>query len=639
MIHRGAAAPARGVVIALPSLREPVAEARLIALAPDVAALIFETPAGSGPLLAFLDGARLDAPLIGTQLLLRTGRRRQVVMIGRDAPSLAGRAVLVLRNGRPIGGIDPGWLQSPEAEVSDLFEDLAEPGMLRLLRLLLTTGASLFRTAAPHLGDLARRLLDGLAMRPLPPQGAHALGAAARLLTWRVPADLDATRIGELAALTSSGPVRLPRVPVRLERGAGGTMLHAWLTSTPPRGSLLVATGGARLALGLPTAAPAGDLAAFLAARAPDVVALSHRQLESHARHDAVAAALARELRHASAPAPALAARHLSGTPAGIVHVLSLDDPHGLVRGIRLTRGGRSVEIAAAPRVSGYALLPQTSRIADPCRLALLYRSGRVVDLGERALPDFGGAIPAGFADPEALAAARLDRAPAEGAARIEAFGPATAPRLSIIAGLCDDLDLVRARAALVAAERSRIGVEILYHMADIPDATAARSAIAHAAAAWGLAHGLVVAPPGASEVERIRAALAHARGGSLLILDARTLPAAAGWLRRVVRGQGAVAFGRTTDHDGAPTAEPGPVRLDAATAQALPPTPGATPAALLAALADRIASDGGRVRPWGEHFVRFGGEARTAFEHATDAAAARLLKRSFSLGCEESRP
>lgn len=636
MIHRGAATPARGVVIALPSLREPVAEARLVALAPDVAALVFEAPAGHGPLLAFVDGARLDAPLIGTQLLLRAGRRRQVVMVGRPAASLAGHVVLILRDGRPVGGIDPEWLQAPDGEVSDLFEDLADEGALRLLRLLMTTGASLFRSAAPSLGALARRLLDRLALRPLPPQGAHALGANAQLLTWRVPGSLDATRIGELAALTPAGPVRLPRLPIRLERGPDGALLHAWPARRLPPGSLLVATGGARLALDVPARVPGGDLAAFLAARSPATVALTHQLLESHARRDPVAAALVRELRHARAPAPALAARHLSGTPGGVVHVLSLDDPHGLVGGIRLTRGGRSVEVAAAPRVFGYAPLPRSSRIDDRCRLALIYRSGRVVEAGEIALPPFDGRAPAGLTDAEALASSRLDREPAEGRARLEAFGLASAPRLSIVAGLCDDLDLVRARAAVVFAEPSRATVEILYHLADGPDAEAARAAIAHAAAAWGIAHSLVMAPSGASEGERVRMALAFARGRSVLFLDARTLPAARGWLGRAVRDKRVIAMGRAVDHEGLPTGEPGPVRLDASLSHALPEVPGMTPAVLLAALAARN-TQGARARTGNESFVRFGGGARPAFERAADAAALRRLKGSFSLGCEES--
>lgn len=621
MTHGISPAQARGVVIALPIARDPVAEARLVAVAGRVSALVFEAEDGGGPLMAFVDGVRLDGALVSTRLALRSGGLRQVVLVGLAPDGLRGRAVALARGGRVVAAIDPDWLQPPDAEIAALLEDLDEDGALRLLRLLLTTGASLFRDGGPEFAVLARRLLAGLGVRALEPVAVCATGTDSRIVTWRVAADFDASRLGDLVALTSGRPRRLARPPVHLQVGAKAALLHVELPRRLPAGCALVATGGTPLALAAPGPAALGDTAAFLAARDAGTVRFAHRLIEARMDRDPVAAAVANELRHADAPAPTLGVRHLSATPAGVVFALGLADPYGLVAAIRLSRATHSVDVPVAGRLEGYAVLPRENRIDDRCELALVYHSGRRLSLHEAALGRFDGTPPAGFGDVAALAAARADVERPTGATRVECFGAAPAPRLAILAPLSRDLDFLRARAALVSAERRRRQVEIVCWSDDPELAPAARSAMAHAAAAWGVPHRLVLLPRGASVAVGLREALGSTTAPRLLVLEANVLPAAPGWIERSLRGRGAA---RLVDHDGAPLDVSGAaLALDrealAGAALRLP-----TPNAIALAGARRL----------GATFVAYGPSPRLAIECAADALA---LKPSFSLGCEES--
>lgn len=613
MTHASLPAPARGVVIALPIARDPAAEARLVAVAPHVSALVFEADDASGPLMAFVDGTRAGGALVGTRLALRSGGFRHVVLVGLGADELRGRPVALARGRRVIAAIDPDWLQPPDAEPGALIEDLTDAGALRLLRLLLTTGASLFRAAGPEFASLARRLLDGLGLRAAAPVAVAATGRDSRLVTWRVARDLDLARIGDLVALAPARPRRLARPALHLERRGGATLLHVELPGRLPQASVLVATGGTPLALAVPAAAARGDLAAFLRARDPATVRFAHRLVEARMERDPIAAALAAELRHAAAPAPALGLRHLSATPRGIVFALAVTDPHRLVAAVRLLRGDRSLDIAATERLEGYAPLPRQSRIDDRCRLALVLRSGRVIPAEALRLPRFDGAAPPGLTDATALAAARLDREPPEGPVRIESFGAPAAPRLTIATPLAADLDLVRARAALIFAEPRGRAVEVVCWTADPALVAPARGALAQAAAAWGVAHRLVVLPDGATEADGLPEALRAAAGARVLVLAPSVLPAAPGWLARCLRRRVPVA--RVRDHDGAPLADAG----DAAVT--LPAGVLPTPSAILAGPLARSAPS----RPAPADFVAFAPLARPAIEAAADAATLAL--------------
>lgn len=638
MTHRTASAPARGVVIALPITRDPVPEARLVAVAPDVSALVFEASEAAGALMAFVDGTRLEGALIGARLELRSGGVRQIVLLGLGAECLRGRAVALVRGNRVVAAIDPDWLQSPDAEIASLLEDLTEDGALRLLRLLLTTGASLFRSGAVEFAALSRRLLSGLGAKPLAPVAVSATGTAGRLVTWRVSPDLDAERIGDLVALTPARPLRLARLPLHLEPTGKGPLLHVELPRRLPVETLLVATGGARLTLSIPDTISAGGLHAFLSRRDPATVAFAHRLVEARIDRDPVAAAIADELCHAGTAAPALAARHLSGTARGVLLALTLDDPHGLAAGIRVTRGSETAELAAGPRIEAYLPLARESRIDDRCRIALVHRSGRIVPAIAAPLPRYDGSAPAGLLDISALAAARLDLERPRGAPRVDTYGRAAGVRLTMLAALSDDLDLVRARAASIFAERDARHVEVVCWTAQPALAEAARSAMAHAAAVWGVSHRLVTLPEGTSDADGLREAVALAGAPRLLCLAPHVLPGEPGWLAACLRARSAMLLAPVRDHDGAPSGEDcGAVVFSKSVCEGLATAGCTNDATLLAALADSLAADGARVAKGGPAFTDYRAAARSETDRRADAATLELRrKRSFSLGCEE---
>jgi hypothetical protein len=128
-------------------------------------------------------------------------------------------------------------------------------------------------------------------------------------------------------------------------------------------------------------------------------------------------------------------------------------------------------------------------------------------------------------------------------------------PKLSIVAGVSDNLDLVRARAAMVFGEPRRGRVELVYHVADGALAAAARRAVADAAAVFGIPHRLVVLRRDADMGGRFLAALEQARGERLLAMGADVLPAGPGWLAAWLRRIGAarpMLGGALLDHSGA---------------------------------------------------------------------------------------
>lgn len=624
---------ARGVVVALPISREPVAEARLVAVAADVSALVFDDVDAAGPLMAFIDGVRHRGALAGTRLALRSGGMRQVVLIGVGAACLDGTAVALVRGGRVAAAIDPDWLQSPDAGTSALFEDLCEEGALRLLRLLLTTGASLFRDGGPAFADLARRLLETLGLGSHGPVATHSTGTGTRLVTWRVPPDVDPAGLGDLVALVPGRPRRLPSPSLHVERRGKAALLHVELPARLPAGATLVGTGPRPIVLATPTGTPAGDIAAFLAGRDPATTRFVHGLIEARMDDDPIASGLAAELRHAAEPAPALGLRHLSGTAQGVLFRLGVDDPNRLVAAVRFARGAVALDVpASGTRIEGYARLPRAGRIDDRLRLGLVLRSGRVLAAGELSLLPFEGGAPAGFSDVAGLAAARRDLDTSVPDPLVETFGAVAAPRLSLVAPVAADLDLIRARAALIASERRGRHVEVVCWTADPALAAAARTAMSHAAAAWGVPHRLVVVPRAATGVAGLRAALDAAAAPRLLSLGASVLPAGTGWLERCLRLRADAAVLRLRDHDGTMVEDAGAVLLSRPAAARLAALPAVSAEAALAVV---LAG----ARPTGADFIRYGGQIRPEIDRAADEAMlAHGLKASFTLGCEESR-
>ena len=152
--------------------------------------------------------------------------------------------------------IDPNWLQSPITDVAALFEGLTDDGRHRLLRLFLTTGASLLgRGATAGFAGSAHRLLELLGLRRADPLGWCRIGTSARIVTYRRTARLrrrTARRAG--SAFRDGDEPRYRQPSHRRALCADGVLLHVFVAGQAPAGCALVAILGASpVALRLPS--------------------------------------------------------------------------------------------------------------------------------------------------------------------------------------------------------------------------------------------------------------------------------------------------------------------------------------------------------------------------------------------------
>lgn len=694
------AAPAEPQVLPLAAARRrQLAEGTLVPMASGVAGLFFDTLPGSvgdgGRLGVSVDGIRLEPPFVTTRLALRSGGERHLFLAGRGGETLLGRHILIFQGDAPVAQIDPAWLQSPLGDATSLIEGLADEGRRRLLKLFLTTGPSLFgNLAGTAFGEAARGLLDLLGVPMMPPAAVCGLGAGS-IVTYRLPARIEAERIGEVVVLDAGRSQRLADCRPVVETRDRGCLVHVHLPGSLPAGATLVGLGPTPIRLRLP--APETrirSLVPWLARRDATTRAWVHDLIEAAAATDPGIEALMRELRHQDAP-PALVIRHLSATPKGILCALALEDPAGLVREIRMDRGGAVARLAAGPEgFRGYVILPRRSAISDRCRLRLILHSGRIIPAGEGPLCSHAGDLPPAFglADADALAAARLDRErprslPRTGAAESETFGPVPpdAPTLRLIVPATERPDAVQARAAMVLAERGGSRVEILCH-GPAPAAEAAAPVLADAAAVFGIAHRLLRLPATASPLDSLRLALEVSLElgpeTPVLVLGANVLPQDPGWLGAWLRRLGrpwAMLGGTLLDHEGAVRDAGGHLAIEAdglprrvephlgLPASDLPRGPavragslpgadcfGLTPGAVaafaatdpacpdagiaLVLAARHLATKGAATGSFLQgRFTRFGGAVPTPLAAAVEAhVLARLLKPSFNLAPQE---
>lgn len=550
----------------------PPIPASLVPITGAVCAVAFDEPgpirAGDRPRLsALLGGAALTGRMISTSLPLRSGGRRHVLLIGRGAAAIEGRRLDVALGSRIAASIDPEWLQQPEGDGASLIEGLSELGHRRLLRMFLTTGASMFGLGEQSaFGAAATGFLALMGVRAAEFAGLCPLGDTGVIASFRVPGTAERALVGELIALLPDRIRRIAGFRQHVEQGERGTYLHLFLPEGVPAAAM-VGLGDAPLLLPAPTEFHRPrPIVSWLDRVGEGARSWTLDLIAERAPADTGAAVLMREIRHGSGAAPAASLRHLSATEAGVLIALDVSDPHDLLAGLRIERGGGAVTLPfardgwRAARIADYAALPRTHWLEDPVRARLVYRSGRLSTIHEGALGAYDGGLPAGFlpGDASALAAARLDLArprPAPGIVEIGAVPPA--PGFALVCELGETLDLIRARAAMLFAEPGARGVELVYHAAEGALAAAARAVMIQTEAAFGIGHRLVTMPAGATATERLLAALDTTQAEAALLLGAEVLPAGRGWLaatrRSLGKGAGArLAAGALLAADGA---------------------------------------------------------------------------------------
>ena len=178
------------------------------------------------------------------------------------------------------------------------------------------------------------------------------------------------------------------------------------------------------------------------------------------------------------ATAPTRRPRSSSGTcpapPPGVLYALRLRDPNGLVREVRIARGTAATRIpvegeaavglpAAGPNLVDRRPLPPGARLPlRPHR----HRSRRPASPASTAPRP-----PGSCADRDRRGAAR-PRAPRPACCGPKPSGPPPPSRaLTVICAVGECLDVIRARAALAFAEKDGPTVDLVYHVAEGPEA------------------------------------------------------------------------------------------------------------------------------------------------------------------------
>ena len=225
------------------------------------------------------------------------GGRRQVLLVGLPAATIAGSRVDLALGRQPAAAIDPDWLESPLAEAAALTDGLSDEGCRRLLALLVTTGASLFGSdATAGFAAVVDRLFELLGVPALAPASWCPIGVSGRLITFRTDAQIDPQSVGPLTARSAGRFTRLPACQLASERSGTGGLLHVHIPNLPG-GTTLIACGDVPLQLRTPDGtAPGRPLAPWTARRAAAIQSWTHGLLEAASTTDALAAAQLSEI-------------------------------------------------------------------------------------------------------------------------------------------------------------------------------------------------------------------------------------------------------------------------------------------------------------------------------------------------------
>ena len=466
-------------------------------------------------------------------------------MLRGRANTLARTDVLLSLDGEAAAKVDPECLQSALSDAATMIDGLSDAGRRRLLKLFLTTGASLFRgEAGSGFGRAADGLLQLLGAPTLSPASWCPLGKAGHIVSYRISAGDVATPKGGLVALSDTDVGRIDGFKAFVERTESGDVLHMFLADGWPSGRTLVVLGETPLHLVAPAADVAPQpLSTWVQRRDTATRNWVERLVDASAGSDPVAAALKREMTCGTELAPQLSVAHLSANADGILYALDLSDRHRLINAVRIRRGEAEIVVptpsgsmpnGTGRTFAGYADLSRRSWIDDSCHIRMEYSSGRLVTVHSGPLEAFTGAVPDVFrpVSAPALAKARMGMTRPSVGVTVEEFGdPRRDPSLSIIVEVGENLDAICARAAMLFREPDASGVELVYYAREGRLADAARNALANAQSVFGLPHLLVTVPSDEVEASRLTAALLEGRADRLLVLGPDVLPAAPRWL------------------------------------------------------------------------------------------------------------
>ncbi|MBL3570280.1 hypothetical protein BV509_18460 [Rhodovulum sulfidophilum] len=534
---------------------------QVVPLSDAVAAAFFDSPAdapddarhGQGPISARSGDDVLCLPQIASQLARAGGGQRHVTLLGLPARRLCRDGLRVLRDGETLAEIDPMALQSPLVDPLALMAGLSPDGGRRLLRLLLTTGLSLFgKGSVDGFRDVIAQLLESLTPASLPLRAWCPVGQSAAVASYLLPRGLTADGFTDLVVVSRQRVRRLSGFEIDVETSgtgaAAGRLLHVFLPQGLPVDSTLVALSDAPLRLAGPARRqPGRPLGPWLARRTPRLRQRMRDRLARLSERDDSAAALLAEIACPEADRPTARAERLMATPHGLFYILALSDPRRLLTGIALASGDATAELPLGrplhhPRLGRLQVgfLPGIAGFepGEEAALSLLYRSGHRaragtarIDALPATLPPVLEALPAADLAP-VLASVLGDALPARpriAAELLPVGAPERPQRSALIVALDGSLDYPHALAATLG-DASETGL-ILHHRD--PDAVPALRRIA---ADLHAVHGIGVEIADLPRrdllpAERVRAILAAVTAPVSILLAQDTLPEGADWL------------------------------------------------------------------------------------------------------------
>ena len=532
---------------------EPSVPARVVALSEERTAIFFDLCASAlspgARLTALCDGAPFGAPLVVTQLARQDGGKRHVLLVTRPASEVCGSSIAIEAMGAVFGRIDPMALQSPLVDPLAMIAGLSETGRLRLLKLLLTTGASLFgKGELGGFGKLVSQLIESLSA-PLPLAAWCPIGRGAGVLSWRLPAEAEVPGPRHLCILHGGRARRFTRFDVVEEAAENTRILHLFVAEQVPEGAELIVLGEQPVRLCGPSADAARSFTGWLGRRSPEVRAKALAWLDTMAAGDAQVAALRDELASPVEAEPKLDVLHLSETPTGLLYLISVDDPRGLLTEMRMEVAGETMivgcdrlewHLAAGHVAAGFAPLPRRS--GGSAKIVPVYRSGRLGETVEARPAAFDGRVPEAFRGlPMAEAAPILARAVPAGMRsrpvwrrRVITFGtlPA-APRLSLLISAGEAPEHLHTVLAKLTLEPAWRRVEVVVFHGDGPATEMVRQTVEALSLVHRIGIRLVSVAGEAFESERLRAALVETRAAVVLTLGPGCVPEGARWLSR----------------------------------------------------------------------------------------------------------
>ncbi len=317
------------------------AAARIVALSPSRSAIFFDGPpvvVGRGA--ATLGDPRrptVEGPLAVTRLGLENGAERHVVLAPVPGDALGRRTLIISVRNAILARIDPLALQSPFVDPLALIAGLDGTASLRLLKLLVTTGASLFgKGDIGAFGALADHLVGRLGTR-LPLAGRCRIGQRTRILSWEIPVSaLELPPLHALYLLSDGRTTRMTDFEVSENVSEGRRILHLTVFRPIPNDADFVIFSSRLLLLGMSREVAPRPLASWLARRGDAVRARTMDIVSKLAAEEADVVILQDELLCPAGSEPSLKVLHLSRGPAGLLYMIGVADPRGLLAGIRV---------------------------------------------------------------------------------------------------------------------------------------------------------------------------------------------------------------------------------------------------------------------------------------------------------------